>query len=347
MVPIWPSKSAFPVTVEYTIAIVWVLFVASVPFTLAGVTGKEQTNIDKTLTVTLLIVLFGGLYLFTNIILFQSAHFSTVRPLTLVECVYMMSQVITTVGYGDVTPAKQRGQVFVGFYVITSFLVIAVMMSNLVAHLIQVAKKRFDGADDSTTTQRVEPATAWMRTKEVISYRNLRFNFLVYFFFAFTWAIFFANMPGEGKKWYEAVYMSIITLSTVGFGAFTASTEAGKVFAAFWMIFGSLALVGCIGEFTSVMSKSRENEDYHPSMNAEAIAAFERETGQSSMSEGDFIKFYMLSRKLTSEEEMEAYRGAFRTLSGKSVLGRNRTVSASAIADIVETSASFDQLHRK
>ena len=57
----------------------------------------------------------------------------------------MMSQVITTVGYGDVTPARQRGQVFVGFYVITSFLVIAVMMSNLVSHLIRAAKLRLEG----------------------------------------------------------------------------------------------------------------------------------------------------------------------------------------------------------
>merc|ERR1719271_1666698 len=74
--------------------------------------------------------------------------------------------------------------------------------------------------------------------------------------------LFFHYMPGEDKTWLQATYMSIITLSTVGFGAFTATTETGKVFGAFWMIFGVAALVSFVSAFTEIMMKIKEREKF-------------------------------------------------------------------------------------
>merc|ERR1719329_1109937 len=85
------------------------------------------------------VVFFGGYWLFTNIILFQSIHFKQIRPLTMIECMYFMSQVITTVGYGDITPAKVRGQVFVGLYVLGAMFVISMIVSDVVNQLMESA----------------------------------------------------------------------------------------------------------------------------------------------------------------------------------------------------------------
>merc|ERR1712190_391482 len=38
----------------------------------------------------------------TNIVEFNSAHWTGSRPLTTVEAVYLLSQILTTVGYGDI-----------------------------------------------------------------------------------------------------------------------------------------------------------------------------------------------------------------------------------------------------
>jgi len=197
-----------------------------------------------------------------------------------------MSQVITTVGYGDITPPKPRGQVFVGLYVLMSLFVIAVLVSDLVAHVMDHAQK-YQQKLASKVTQRVEEeeekaeeeaaaaaeenaatpsesptepkknrpkgkALERQRTKaaeellqkiEKPSFGPLVGSLSCFGFFAITWIFFFHFYPGEGKTWLQAIYMSVITLSTVGFGAFTPNTEGGKVFAAFWMIFGSAALV--------------------------------------------------------------------------------------------------------
>merc|ERR1719221_1792560 len=59
------------------------------------------------------------------------------------------------------------------------------------------------------------------------------FNFLV---LVALGVLFYHLYPGEEKTVFNAVYMSVITLSTVGFGVVTPQTEAGKVFGAFWML---------------------------------------------------------------------------------------------------------------
>merc|ERR1719263_1434968 len=75
-----------------------------------------------------------------------------------------------------------------------------------------------------------------------------------------TWICFFVLYPGEGKTWMEAAYMSLITLSTVGFGFFTPITEGGMIFGAFMMLFGTAALVNVISNFTALMVKMKNYE---------------------------------------------------------------------------------------
>merc|ERR1719343_594179 len=72
------------------------------------------------------------------------------------------------------------------------------------------------------------------------------YSSIVFCCFVAGGATFFVLYPGEGKTLAQGVYMSLITLSTVGFGAFTPSTHAGMVVSAFWMLFGTTSLVGVV-----------------------------------------------------------------------------------------------------
>lgn len=42
----------------------------------------------------------------------------------------------------------------------------------------------------------------------------------------------------EGFRWIDALYFSVIALTTVGFGDFTPSIDLGKVFTIFYIFFG-------------------------------------------------------------------------------------------------------------
>ena len=62
---------------------------------------------------------------------FNFARVGSTRTLTLVEAVYLFAQILTTVGYGDITPAHVGGQVIVGCIVFVAIILIAELISEL------------------------------------------------------------------------------------------------------------------------------------------------------------------------------------------------------------------------
>merc|ERR1719359_1645872 len=112
--------------------------------------------------------------------------------------------------------------------------------------------------------------------------------------------LFFHYYPGEGKTWLQAVYMSIITLSTVGFGAFMATTEVGKVFGAFWMLFGVAALVSFVSAFTEMTLKAKEVERFDPAMLHHNVSKnLSKASLQSGkMTQSEFLRFALLQCKI-------------------------------------------------
>ncbi len=53
----------------------------------------------------------------------------------------------------------------------------------------------------------------------------------------------------EDLRWVDAVYFSVITVATVGYGDITPHTDAGKIFTIFYVMFG----IGLIAAFASAV----------------------------------------------------------------------------------------------
>lgn len=354
----WDETTKLAVEIEIAVAIVWVLMITSMPLVARYLSGEPLTKTQGILATCMWIAIFGGLYLFTNVILFQSGHFKQIRPLNIIECIYMMSQVITTVGYGDITPAKPRGQVFVGMYVLCSFFIIAMVVSDMVS-LIMASAQRYqeklagkehvevsfklkgkakadddahhhghDLSHDHSGKAVAQPKVNLKAEAVKPQYAPLVYAFCIYAFFAITWILFFHLYPGEGKTWMQATYMSIITLSTVGFGAFTPNTTGGMVFASFWMIFGSASLVSVVGAFTQIVVDSKEYERFDEEQSAKTIKKLQ-DDGHKEMGETQFIRFTLIQKGLCEAEDVDALLDHFQTLSEET--GGSRKVYIDAL----------------
>merc|ERR1719433_1623282 len=232
------------------------------------------------------VILGAGVYLFNQILKFNSVHFQTQRSLTIVECVYLMSQIITTVGYGDITPANSTGQIFVAIYVIFALLIIANVVSEdvdkVAAKFVNTPRGGQEGAGGEAE-QAVMRTTSgkWVNQEPPpLPWNNFLTSLGVYGFFCVIGTLFFVNYPGENKTVLQGLYMSVIPLSTVGFGAVTPVTEGGKVFGAFWMLFGSAAVVGVVGSFSSLCVMAKQREEWDPVAEAQekrdALMCFSR-----------------------------------------------------------------------
>jgi len=341
-VAVWDDSTKLAVEVEVAVCLVWVLMITSMPLLGRYLSGMPFTKTQAILATTMWVAIFGGLYLFTNVILFQSAHFSQIRPLNIIECIYLMSQVITTVGYGDITPAKPRGQVFVGMYVLISFFIIAMVVSDMVSLIMATAQKyqeklsgrehvevnfklkgkakadtdaKQHGHDHGDKTSK--PKMNLMAEAPKPNAAPFVYSLCFYAFFAITWIFFFHLYPGEGKTWLQAIYMSVITLSTVGFGAFTPNTTGGMIFGAFWMIFGSAALVGVVGAFTQfvVDSNMYERFDTEQMEHSTKVVDELKQSGQKELDETQFVRFTLLQKGLCTVDDVDTLLDNFQTLS--------------------------------
>jgi len=290
----------------------------SLPFIMPIIDQKPVTKTQLGVGAAMLCVLFGGFFLFTNIILFQSVHFKTVRPLTIIECIYFMSQVITTVGYGDITPAKARGQVFVGFYVLGALTVIAMLISDITNHVVAMAQaykeRRYERNNPGWRDGRVRDLRSLIKPERP-SPNQLIISLACFGVIDIIWVIFFSTYPGEGKTVFQAIYMSVITLSTVGLGYFTPVTEGGMIFGAFFMLFGTAALVSTIGNFTELMVKFNEYERFNEDCSSEAMELLKTVTkGKEEVTELQFLKFALLQMDSVPETTLQHIQEAFDNL---------------------------------
>jgi hypothetical protein len=164
-----------------------------------------------------------GLVFFTQFLVFTKEQ----RHLTIVEAVYLTAQVTTTIGYGELTPWTNAGKCFMIFYCVTGVVMIGSLLQELAYSYL-----------DSLASQRKNPSSSvfWRFSRRHVD------GLLVVLCLAIGTA-FFSWLPGEQKTVLEAFYFSVVSLLTIGFGAYHPVTQVGKLFGSLWMIIG----VVCVG----------------------------------------------------------------------------------------------------
>merc|ERR1719272_771964 len=152
-----------------------------------------------------------------------------------------------------------------------------------------------------------------------------------FFFFVMVGTIFFVFFPGENKTFGQGVYMSMITLSTVGFGAFTPVTEGGMVFGAFWMIFGVAALGSAVGAFsawTVALKKEAGREEEEKA--AEAVLRNKLTDSSGMVDKLGYLRYTLMKWDLVEKEEIDQILDqfeSFRTENDKGLVDVDRILS--------------------
>merc|ERR1719424_2001292 len=84
-----------------------------------------------------LIWLSSGVFGFTKLVHFKIAPGGEVRHLNVVEAVYLCMQIMTTVGYGDLTPSDPAGQVLVSLFILLGVVLVGVVFTEMLKALMR------------------------------------------------------------------------------------------------------------------------------------------------------------------------------------------------------------------
>merc|ERR1719401_613031 len=171
---------------------------------------------------------------------------------------------------------------------------------------------------DAQVRRENQPLRDWAAELRV-SYAPLAKSTASFTVLATVGILFWHYYPGEGKTWLQAVYMSVITLSTVGFGAFNATTEGGKVFGAFWMLFGVATLGALISTFIDTMSAEKQVEARRKvDLGGEFDGIMKTVTsGGNKMDKAQFLKFALMLTKQTDPADFDRIDLRFKQLLNK------------------------------
>eukprot|EP00930_Biecheleria_cincta_P092621 TRINITY_DN8261_c0_g1_i1.p1 TRINITY_DN8261_c0_g1~~TRINITY_DN8261_c0_g1_i1.p1 ORF type:complete len:419 (-),score=66.07 TRINITY_DN8261_c0_g1_i1:180-1436(-) len=185
---------------------------------------------------------------------------------------YVVVQIVTTIGYGDVTVSHWTMQLFMSIWVLLLLVIMARFLEILTRAVIQQHVARFQSKlRKHAVSAGHSQSTRLCRVTDLVTSSSLFIVALaagtLFYRFAESCTCSYGVTKRSGCRddsydvcvetggfrhdWISSFYMSIITITTVGFGDYTPRSELGRCFALLWMTGG----VAATGSFIQAVSR--------------------------------------------------------------------------------------------
>ncbi|KAK2970218.1 hypothetical protein RJ640_021654 [Escallonia rubra] len=192
------------------------------------------------------------LYLSLGILIysFNGDHFSGAETHPIVDALYFCIVTMCTIGYGDIAPLSPQAKLFDCFFVLVGFGFIHILLSGVVNYVLdlqenmiltgtrvdpQKPEKRKGGFPFSARNFIVDVVKGRMRIRLKVGLA-LGVVFLCIGIGALL--LYFV----ERLDWIDSLYLSVMSVTTVGYGDRAFKTTAGRLFASIWLLLSTLAV---------------------------------------------------------------------------------------------------------
>lgn len=254
------------------------------------------------------------------------------------EAAWVITQVVTTIGYGDITFQSDNSRWFMSFYILWLLVLVAYFMNQYLEKMWSKQADRLKhrlhaleaSAADSRIMKKIHRSksdllgtdkplcdnNAW---RELAPPATLFFGHLLFGTFFFMWlepcSCSYSNTKieectpetacedGMRKDLATSFYMAMVTLTTVGFGDVTPATELGRAVAIPWMLSGILSTGMFVEALQTMFFSTRGNSD---DLNDEDLCReiFDKCGGKSkgSLKKVEFLSFVLVNHALVDQD---------------------------------------------
>lgn len=250
---------------------------------------------------------------------------------TVLEAAYVTTQIVTTIGYGDFSVGDNT-KAFLCFYVLGGLVVAAYVINTLVEHIANASTTFFRRKMlqvQAVVTGESDEETIKKTTGDFNDLASSAFFFLVFILAGASYFVWVEGgcscvagvaktidgceegpkcleTKGETLQFWEAVYMSIITLTTVGFGDHSPKSELGRSFGIPWMLIGVGAAANFIRACTSFFLELSSERKYlmDKTITKDLFEKMDVD-GNGSISRAEFRRFLLLEFRLVDPEILD------------------------------------------
>lgn len=173
---------------------------------------------------------------------FNRDHFSGIETHPVVDALYFCIVTMCTIGYGDIAPLTPLTKVFACVFVLVGFGFIDILLSGLVNFVLDVQENMILTGLQMGATGR-EGFSARNYIVDVVKGRmrirlkvGLALGVVVLCIGIGSLVLYFV----EGLDWVDSIYLSVMSVTTVGYGDRAFKTLPGRLFAAIWLLFSTL-----------------------------------------------------------------------------------------------------------
>ncbi|KAE8008378.1 hypothetical protein FH972_004897 [Carpinus fangiana] len=200
---------------------------------------SESSSIIRQAIFLLLIYLSFGVLIYS----FNTEHFSGIETHPVVDALYFCIVTMCTIGYGDIAPLTPATKLFACVFVLVGFGFIDVLLSGLVNYVLDLQEnmilagihmgRRRSQQGFSARDYIVDVAKGRMRIRLKVC---LALGVVVLCIGMGALVLYFV----EDLDWIDSVYLSVMSITTVGYGDRAFKTLQGRLFASVWLLFSTL-----------------------------------------------------------------------------------------------------------
>lgn len=282
----------------------------------------------KLLFAPILLLLFGTLYL------------SHMENWSMLNSLYVVTQLVSTVGYGDYVLQEDASKLFVAVFALVSLIICAYAISALADKLVQGRACNVTSYLESMETLDTKEAKeSWKEINELITQMATVVVFIVFGTVLFRFlepCSCNKHSPagcidhdfrtchatgGQGKSMIDAFYMTVMTLTTIGFGDVTPQSALGKAIAIPWMLIGVVVFAHALATWSHyfyvghVTRRLKAKDEVH-TITKDVFAKIDKD-GNGSLDKAEFLAYTLLKYEHISDslvdkifEQYDQFEGA-------------------------------------
>ncbi|KAK6797277.1 hypothetical protein RDI58_004979 [Solanum bulbocastanum] len=171
---------------------------------------------------------------------FFKDHFKATETNPIVDALYFCIVTMCTIGYGDITPDSTPTKLFSILFVLVGFGFIDILLSGMVSYVLDLQENYLlrsikSGKSHDARSYIIDVKKGRMRIRMKVA---LALGVVVLCIGVGVAVMHFVEKLG----WIDAFYLSVMSVTTVGYGDRAFQSMTGRIFASIWLLVSTLAV---------------------------------------------------------------------------------------------------------